>query len=67
MRASAQELVSLKPDIIVTTSTPATVAVQRETRTIPIVFVNVSDPVANGIVARLDRPGGNVTGFANLA
>jgi putative ABC transport system substrate-binding protein len=66
MRASAQELVSLKPDIIVTTSTPATVAVQRETRTIPIVFVSVSDPVANGIVTRLDRPGRNVTGFANL-
>src|SRR6516164_2943270 len=55
MRASAQELVSLKPDIIVTTSTPATVAVQRETRTIPIVFATVADPVTSGIVARLDR------------
>ncbi len=65
IRALAQELVGLQPDIILTSSTPATVALQRETRTIPIVFANVSDPVASGIVARLDRPGGNITGFAN--
>ena len=65
IRALAQELVGLQPDIIVTASTPATVAVQRETRTIPIVFATVADPVASGIVARLDRPGGNTTGFAN--
>jgi putative ABC transport system substrate-binding protein len=58
-------LVSLQPDIILTNGTPATVAVQRETRTIPIVFANVSDPVASGIVERLDRPSGNITGFAN--
>jgi putative tryptophan/tyrosine transport system substrate-binding protein len=64
IRALAQELVGLKPDVIVTVATPPTVAVQRETRTIPIVFVNVGDPVASGIVARLDRPNGNVTGFA---
>jgi putative tryptophan/tyrosine transport system substrate-binding protein len=64
MRALAQELVGLRPDIIVTTTTPATAAVQRETRTIPIVFVNVVDPIASGIVARYDRPSGNVTGFA---
>jgi putative ABC transport system substrate-binding protein len=64
VRALAQELVGLKPDIIVTNGTPATVALQRETRTIPIVFASVADPVASGIVARLDRPGGNVTGFA---
>jgi putative ABC transport system substrate-binding protein len=44
----------------------ATVAVQRETRTIPIVFTGVGDPVASGIVPRLDRPGGNITGFANF-
>jgi hypothetical protein len=50
--------------LIVTPATPATVAVQRETRTIPIVFVALGDPVASGIVARLDRPSGNVTGFA---
>jgi putative ABC transport system substrate-binding protein len=64
MRALAQELVGLQPDIILTSSTVATVAVQRETRTIPIVFANVGDPVASGIVARFDRPGGNTTGFA---
>jgi putative ABC transport system substrate-binding protein len=62
----AQELVGLQPDVIVTNATPAAVALQRETRTIPIVFVTVSDPVASGIVARLDRPAGNVTGFANF-
>jgi putative ABC transport system substrate-binding protein len=66
IRALAQELVGLQPDIILTGSTPATVALQRETRTIPIVFVNLADPVASGIVALLDRPSGNITGFANL-
>jgi putative ABC transport system substrate-binding protein len=65
MRALAQELVGLQPDIIMTGSTPATVALQWETRTIPIVFANVIDPVASGIVERLDRPNGNITGFAN--
>jgi putative ABC transport system substrate-binding protein len=66
IRALAQELVGLQPDIILTYTTPATVAVQRETQTIPIVFAVVADPIASGIVARLDRPGGNITGFANL-
>jgi putative ABC transport system substrate-binding protein len=65
IRALAQELVGLQPDIIVTEATPAIVAVQRETRTIPIVFDGVTDPVAQHIVARLDRPSGNVTGFAS--
>jgi putative ABC transport system substrate-binding protein len=65
IRALAPELVGLQPDIIVTGGTPATVAVQRETRTIPIVFANAADPVVSGLVARLDRPGGNATGFAN--
>jgi putative ABC transport system substrate-binding protein len=65
IRVLAQELVGLQPDVILTNGTPATAAVQRETQTIPIVFVNVSDPVASRIVERLDRPGGNVTGFAN--
>jgi putative tryptophan/tyrosine transport system substrate-binding protein len=64
IRALAQELVGLEPDIIVTNATPATAAVQRETRTIPIVFVNVGDPVASGLVAKLNQPGGNITGFA---
>jgi putative ABC transport system substrate-binding protein len=64
IQALAQELVGLQPDVIVTSATPPTVAVQRETRTIPIVFQNVGEPVASGIVARLDRPSGNITGFA---
>jgi ABC-type uncharacterized transport system substrate-binding protein len=66
IRTLAQELVGLQPDVILTNGTPATVALQRETRTIPIVFASVSDPVASGLVARLDRPSGNVTGFATL-
>jgi putative tryptophan/tyrosine transport system substrate-binding protein len=66
IRPLAQELIGLQPDIIVTDTTPATIAVQPETRTIPIVFVNVSDPVVSGIVAALNRPGGNITGFATL-
>ena len=64
--ALAQELVGSQPDIIVTGGVPPTVAVQRETRTIPVVFVILADPVATGIVVRLDRPSGNVTGFADL-
>ena len=64
IRALAQELVRLQPDIIMTGGTPATVAIQQETRTIPIVFAGTSDPVAQRIVARLDRPGGNISGFA---
>jgi putative ABC transport system substrate-binding protein len=64
--ALAQELVGLQPDIILVTGTPATAALQRETRTIPIVFVSAGDPVASGLVVRLNRPGGNITGFANL-
>jgi len=66
IRALARELVGLQPDIIVTAGTPATAVVQRETRTIPIVFANVANPVAGGIVARLDRPSGNITGFATF-
>jgi putative ABC transport system substrate-binding protein len=66
MRALAQELVGLQPNIIVTDGIPATLALQRETRTIPIVFATVGDPVARGIVLRLNQPGGNITGFAGL-
>jgi len=61
--ALAQELVGLQPDIILALGTLATAALQRETRTIPIVFVTLGDPVASGLVARLNQPGGNVTGF----
>jgi putative ABC transport system substrate-binding protein len=64
IRALAQELVGLQPDIILTGSTPTTTAVQRETRTIPIVFAGVGEPVASGLVAALKQPGGNTTGFA---
>ena len=66
IRALAQELVGLQPDIILSGGTVATAAVQRETRTIPIVFANVGDPVASGIVPRLNQPGGNTTGFGLL-
>jgi putative ABC transport system substrate-binding protein len=66
IQALAQELVGLQLDIILTGTTLATAAVQREARTIPIVFANVVDPVACGIVARLDRPDGNITGFASF-
>jgi putative ABC transport system substrate-binding protein len=62
--ALAQELVGLQPDIILASGTLATVALQRETKSIPIVFASVGDPVASHIVERLDRPSGNITGFA---
>jgi putative ABC transport system substrate-binding protein len=64
LRALAQELVGVQPDIVLTSGAPATAAVQRETRTIPIVLAGVADPVASGIVPRLNQPGGNITGFA---
>jgi putative ABC transport system substrate-binding protein len=63
-RALARELVGLQPDIILTGGGPTNL--QRETRTIPIVVAGMGDPVASGIVARLNRPGGNITGFALL-
>jgi putative ABC transport system substrate-binding protein len=66
IRALAPELVGLQPDIILASGTPETVALQRETRTIPIVFLGAADPVASGLVARLDRPSGNITGFGVL-
>jgi putative ABC transport system substrate-binding protein len=65
IRALAQELIGLQPDIILASPTPVTVALRRETPTIPIVFVNVADPVASSLVARLDRPSGNLTGFVS--
>jgi putative tryptophan/tyrosine transport system substrate-binding protein len=59
-------LVDLQPEVIVANSTSVAAAVQRETRTIPIVFVGVSNPVGAGLVASLSRPGGNITGFINF-
>jgi putative ABC transport system substrate-binding protein len=66
IRAFAKELVELQPDVILARTTPVTAALQKETRTIPIVFAVVSDPVGDGLVASLARPGGNVTGFTNV-
>jgi putative tryptophan/tyrosine transport system substrate-binding protein len=66
MRLFAKELVGLKPDVILATATPVTAALQGETRTIPIVFANINDPVASGFVASLSRPGGNLTGLINV-
>jgi len=63
MRAFAKEMVGLQPDVILANTTPMTAALQRETRTIPIVFVGVGDPIGDGFVASLSRPGGNITGF----
>jgi ABC-type uncharacterized transport system substrate-binding protein len=66
IRMLAKELVALQPDVILSHGTAITAAFQRETKTIPIVFVIVSDPVGSGFVANLPRPGGNITGFINL-
>jgi ABC-type uncharacterized transport system substrate-binding protein len=63
MRMFAKQLVDLQPDVILAFGTPVTAALHRETRTIPIVFAVVSDPVGEGFVASLPRPGGNITGF----
>src|SRR6516165_4052595 len=62
-RTYAAELLTLTPDIILASGTPATTAVKQLTRTVPIVFALVSDPVGSGIVDTLARPGGNITGF----
>jgi putative tryptophan/tyrosine transport system substrate-binding protein len=62
----AKELVNLQPDVILARTTPVTAALQRETRTIPIIFAGISDPVGAGFVASLSRPAGNLTGFINL-
>jgi putative tryptophan/tyrosine transport system substrate-binding protein len=66
IQALAKELVELKPDCILGQSTPVTVALMQATRTIPIVFVAVSDPIGSGFVASMARPGGNITGFTVL-
>jgi ABC-type uncharacterized transport system substrate-binding protein len=59
----AKEMVSLQPDVIFAESTPSVAALRRETRTIPIVFQGVSDPIGSGFIAGLARPGGNITGL----
>src|SRR5215831_8520740 len=63
LRKAAMELVALSPEVILVSSTPAVSFLQQATRTIPVVFTQVADPVSAGIVASLAKPGGNVTGF----
>jgi putative tryptophan/tyrosine transport system substrate-binding protein len=64
IRSYAAELVALAPDVILATNTPTVRALQQLTRTISIVFVSVSDPVSDGFVTSLSKPGGNITGFS---
>jgi putative ABC transport system substrate-binding protein len=64
IRFLAKELADAQPDVIVANNTPATAALQQERRTIPIVFAGLGDPVASGLVASLNEPGGNITGLA---
>jgi putative ABC transport system substrate-binding protein len=63
MQRFAKELVTLQPDLILSQSTPTTAALLQQTRTIPIIFANIADPIGSGFVASFPRPGGNVTGF----
>jgi putative tryptophan/tyrosine transport system substrate-binding protein len=66
MQRFAKELIALQPDLILSHNTPTTASLLQQTRTIPIVFVVVSDPVGSGFVASFPQPGGNVTGFTNI-
>jgi putative ABC transport system substrate-binding protein len=66
MKRLAKELAALQPDFILTSTTPATAAMLQHTRTIPIIFVLVGDPIGNGFVASLAHPGGNATGFTPI-
>jgi putative ABC transport system substrate-binding protein len=64
--AHAEELVALKPDVIVAHTTPSVLALRSETDSIPLVFIQVSDPIGTGLIANLAHPGGNITGFTNF-
>ena len=66
LRIIAAELISPGPDVIVASTTSAIKAAQQQTRSIPIIFVGVGDPVANGVVGNIARPDGNATGFSNF-
>jgi ABC-type uncharacterized transport system substrate-binding protein len=66
LRKTATELLTLSPEVILASATPAVAALQQATRTVPIVFAVVSDPVSAGFAASLAKPGGNITGFANF-
>jgi putative ABC transport system substrate-binding protein len=65
-RAEAKELTGLTLDVIVAESTPAAVALRQETAAVPIVFLQVANPIGSGLVASLARPGANLTGFTNF-
>src|SRR6266436_2974949 len=66
LQINAAELVKMAPDVLFAAATPALEALRQQTRSLPIVFVQVSDPVKLGFVANLARPGGNITGFTNF-
>ena len=66
VRTFAKELVDLRPDAILGRGTPETIALARETQTIPIVFAATSDPIGSGLIASLAHPGGNISGFTNV-
>src|SRR5215472_18592139 len=66
LQINATELVKMAPDVLFAAATPALEALRKQTHSLPIVFVQVSDPVKLGVVANLARPGGNVTGFTNF-
>jgi putative ABC transport system substrate-binding protein len=63
VQALANEVVATQPDVILSYSTPASLALQQESSTIPIVFLGVADPIGSGLIASLARPGGNLTGL----
>ena len=65
LQAVAAEFVRLAPNVIMTSGSGMSEALQRESQTIPVVFVAVTDPLSSGLVASMARPGGNLTGFAN--
>ena len=67
MKRSAQELVALQPDVIIASTVPTTAALLQQTRTIPIVFATVGDPIGGGFVASFRRPSSNATGFTIVA
>ena len=66
LQEQAAQLVNLQPDLILANSTPVAAALQAETRTLPVVFVQVTDPIGQGFVAKLAQPGGNFTGLTNF-
>ena len=66
MREIVAEIVALKPDVIVANGTPTVAALKRATSTIPVVFVGINEPVVQGFIASMARPGGNITGFTQV-